>query len=81
MGTTELLDHMGLSSGRANEVGRSRTRSWGDFSRAGGTPRGAHNPIQEPTMAKVRSWVGLDVHARWVLAVTIDGEPGELGSR
>jgi len=32
-------------------------------------------------MAKVRSWVGLDVHARSVLAVMIDGESGELGSR
>jgi len=32
-------------------------------------------------MAKVRSWVGLDVHARWVLAVTIDGESGELRTR
>ena len=31
-------------------------------------------------MAKVRSWVGLDVHARSVLAVTIDGESGELRS-
>ncbi|MCA1700021.1 MAG: IS110 family transposase [Actinobacteria bacterium] len=32
-------------------------------------------------MAKVRSWVGLDVHARSVLAVTIDGQSGELRSR
>ena len=32
-------------------------------------------------MAKVRSWVGLDVHARSVLAVSIDGESGELRSR
>ncbi len=32
-------------------------------------------------MTKVRSWVGLDVHARSVLAVTIDGESGELRSR
>jgi transposase len=32
-------------------------------------------------MAKVRSWVGLDVHARSVLAVTIDGESGELRTR
>src|ERR1700694_2727135 len=51
------------------------------LSRAGGTPRGAHNRIEEPTMAKVRSWVGLDVHARSVLAVMIDGESGELRSR
>jgi hypothetical protein len=28
-------------------------------------------------MAKVRSSVGLDVHARSVLAVSIDCEPGE----
>ncbi len=32
-------------------------------------------------MAKVRSWVGLDVHARSVLAAMIDGESGELRSR
>jgi transposase len=48
------------------------------LSRAGWTPRGVHNRIEEPTMAKVRSWVGLDVHARWVLAAIIDGESGEL---
>jgi transposase len=42
---------------------------------------GAHNRIEEPTMTKVRSWVGLDVHARSVLAVAIDGESGELRSR
>ncbi len=30
-------------------------------------------------MAKVRSWAGLDVHARSVLAV-MDPEPGELRS-
>ena len=27
-------------------------------------------------MAKVRTWVGLDVHARSVLAVTVDAERG-----
>lgn len=32
-------------------------------------------------MGKVRSWVGLDVHARSIVAVTIDGETGELRSR
>ncbi len=32
-------------------------------------------------MAKVRSWAGLDVHARSVLAVSIDSETGELGVR
>ena len=31
-------------------------------------------------MAKVRSWAGLDVHARSVLAVTLDAETGELRS-
>jgi transposase len=31
-------------------------------------------------MAKVRSWAGLDVHARSVLAVTMDAETGELRS-
>jgi hypothetical protein len=29
-------------------------------------------------MVKVRSWAGLDVHARSVLAVTMDAETGEL---
>jgi transposase len=29
-------------------------------------------------MAKVRSWAGLDVHAATVIAVTVDGESGEL---
>jgi transposase len=32
-------------------------------------------------MAQVRSWAGLDVHARSVLAVTLDAESGELCSR
>jgi transposase len=32
-------------------------------------------------MAKVRSWAGLDVHAATVVAVTVDGESGELCSR
>src|SRR5215212_6292597 len=31
-------------------------------------------------MAKVRSWAGLDVHAATVVAVTVDGESGELGT-
>src|SRR6516225_4924724 len=41
-----------------------------------------HNPIREERrpMAKVRSWAGLDVHARSVLAVTLDAESGELRS-
>src|SRR5690242_8073379 len=37
--------------------------------------------MEVPTMAKVRSWVGLDVHAAKVLAVTVDGESGEVRSR
>jgi transposase len=42
-------------------------------------PRAAdHNRIEEPTMAKVRSWAGLDVHARSVLAASMDSETGEL---
>ena len=32
-------------------------------------------------MAKVRSWAGLDVHARSVLAVTLDVESGEIRSQ
>src|ERR687891_424894 len=31
-------------------------------------------------MAKVRSWAGLDVHAAKVVAVTVDGESGELAA-
>jgi transposase len=31
-------------------------------------------------MAKVRSWAGLDVHAAKVVAVTVDGESGELSA-
>lgn len=32
-------------------------------------------------MAQVRSWCGLDVHARSVLAVTVDSESGEMRTR
>jgi transposase len=32
-------------------------------------------------MAQVRSWAGLDVHARSVLAVTVDGASGEMRTR
>ena len=32
-------------------------------------------------MAQVRSWAGLDVHARSVLAVTMDGGSGEIRAR
>jgi len=32
-------------------------------------------------MAKVRSWAGLDVHARSVFAVTLDAQSGEMRSR
>jgi transposase len=37
--------------------------------------------MEVPTMAKVRSWAGLDVHAAKVIAVTVDGESGEMRSR
>jgi len=42
----------------------------------------ADNPIRKERrpIAKVRSWAGLDVHARSVLAVTLDAESGELRS-
>jgi transposase len=41
-----------------------------------------HNTIREvPTMAKVRSWAGLDVHARSVLAASMDSDTGELRIR
>src|SRR5919201_2178805 len=32
-------------------------------------------------MAQVRSWAGLDVHARSVLAVTVDAMTGEMRTR
>ena len=32
-------------------------------------------------MAQVRSWAGSDVHAAQVLAVTVDGESGEMRAR
>ena len=32
-------------------------------------------------MGQVRSWAGLDVHARSVVAVTVDGVSGEMRSR
>src|SRR5450755_3049051 len=55
---------------------------WGVLQPCGWHPAAAPTTrIEEPTMAKVRSWVGLDVHARSVLAVTIDGESGELRVR
>jgi transposase len=40
-----------------------------------------HNTIRiegVPTMAKVRSWAGLDVHAAKVIACVVDGESGEM---
>src|SRR5580704_8376217 len=38
-------------------------------------------PHRRPTVAQVRSWAGLDVHARSVLAVTMDAMTGEIRSR
>jgi transposase len=37
--------------------------------------------MEVPTMAKVRSWAGLDVHAAKTVAVMVDSESGELCSR
>jgi transposase len=37
--------------------------------------------MEVPTMAKVRSWAGLDVHVAKTVAVTVDSESGELRSR
>jgi transposase len=51
------------------------------MSRAGCSPRGVHNRIEEPTVAKVVSWAGLDVHAASVVAAVVDGESGELRVR
>jgi transposase len=34
--------------------------------------------LEEPTVSKVRSWVGLDVHAAKVVACVVDGESGEM---
>src|ERR1019366_5836192 len=42
-----------------------------------------HNTIRKERrpMAEVRSWAGLDVHARSVLAVTMDAASGEIRAR
>jgi transposase len=37
--------------------------------------------MEVPTMAKVRSWAGLDVHAAKTVAATVDRESGELRVR
>jgi len=34
--------------------------------------------MEVPTMAQVRTWAGLDVHAARVVAAVVDGESGEL---
>lgn len=34
--------------------------------------------MEVPTVAQVRSWAGLDVHAAKVLAAVADGQSGEL---
>jgi transposase len=34
--------------------------------------------MEEPTVTKVRSWVGLDVHAVSVVACCVDAESGEM---
>src|SRR5947209_16532297 len=45
----------------------------------GSTRAAAHNYIlEEPTMAKARSLVGLDVHAAKIVAAVLDAETGEL---
>src|ERR1035437_4485492 len=44
------------------------------------TPRAtAHNRIlEEPAMAKAKTLVGLDVHARKIVAAVLDAETGQL---
>lgn len=37
--------------------------------------------MEVPTMAKIRSWAGLDVHAAKVVAVCVDAESGEMTTR
>jgi transposase len=37
--------------------------------------------MEVPTMGKIRSWAGLDVHVAGVVAVTVDGESGEMRVR
>jgi transposase len=37
--------------------------------------------MEVPTMAKIRSWAGLDVHAAKVVAVCVDAESGEMITR
>jgi transposase len=34
--------------------------------------------LEEPTVTKVRTWVGLDVHATKVVACAVDAESGEM---
>jgi transposase len=37
--------------------------------------------MEVPTVVKIRSWAGLDVHVAGVVAVTVDGESGEMRVR
>jgi transposase len=37
--------------------------------------------MEVPTMAKIRSWAGLDLHAAKVVAVCVDAESGEMATR
>jgi transposase len=37
--------------------------------------------LEEPTVTKVRTWVGLDVHAAKVVACVVDAESGEMSVR
>jgi transposase len=44
----------------------------------GSTPTTLPVTAQEPTASKVRTWVGLDVHAATVVACVVDAESGEM---
>src|SRR6266498_5424302 len=72
---------MRLTSGPAGSRGRSPDAIGGCFLPRGGYRAAATIAWEEPTMAQVRSWAGLDVHARSVLAVTVDAISGEMRTR
>jgi transposase len=69
-----------LTSGPAGRSWPVPRATVGAFvSRAASTCAAAHNRIvEEPTVSKVRSWVGVDVHAASVVACCVDAESGEL---
>ena len=80
--SSRLLDHMEVVVRPAVEVAGPPTRSWGDLKPRGLAPRAAaHNRIGGADHGQ-GSQLGRSGRARAiVLAVTVDGESGELRSR